>query len=357
MAADLGLTRSQVFGAFACSQVVAGVLAPWSGRAVDRVGGRRVLVASAVVGALGFVVLAQSKSAWSLFAGWITQGVAMSLGLYDTCFAAIARTGQTSSYRRTVTGVTLIAGFASTVSWPATHYLLEYVGWRNTCGLYAGAMLLCVPVYATVLPATPQAKVDDASARAKKAASLDRDLRRRARLLALAFAGTALISASLSAHVVELLSTLRVPQEQAVWIGASIGCMQVAGRLMETWLGARHSAMQLGHVTFAGFVVAAIALGAAYALPQAVYAFAVVYGISNGLITIAKATVPVHLFGFSNVGAVLGKFSAPSLVARAVAPFGFAIVAASAGTPGALAVLVAVALAAQGAYALAARDR
>lgn len=90
MAADLGLTRSHVFGAFACSQVVAGVLAPWAGRAVDGLGGRRVLVASALVAALGFVVLAQARSSWSLLAGWAIQGVAMALGLYDTCFAAIA---------------------------------------------------------------------------------------------------------------------------------------------------------------------------------------------------------------------------------------------------------------------------
>lgn len=217
-------------------------------------------------------------------------------------------------------------------------------------------MLLCVPVYALVLPPSAPANGDEGSIGRKETPPLGIALQRRTRLLALAFAGTALISASLSAHLVELLSDLRVPQEQAVWIGASVGCMQVAGRLIEAWLGSRHNAMQLGHFTFAGFVVAATVLGAAYAFPPAAYGFAVIYGISNGLITIAKATVPVHVFGFANVGAVLGRFSAPSLVARAIAPFGFALVSASAGTAGALGLLVAVALASQVAYATAARE-
>jgi predicted MFS family arabinose efflux permease len=351
MGAELGLTRGQVFGAFAWSMVISGVLAPWAGRTLDRVGGRAVLVSSALVGALGFVVLARVHSFAGLVAGWSIQGFAMALGLYDTCFAAIGHVAP-ASYRRTVTGVTLVAGFASTVSWPATHYLVQALGWRMSCNIYAVGLLLCAPIYLLVLPAgghTPRTP-------AASNTVVQADVRRRAVLLAWAFAGTAVVGASMSAHLVGVLKALQLPGERAVWIAASIGVMQVAGRLLELGFGSRLQPVRLGFVTFVGLFVALLLLLLVTAQPVAVYAFALVYGVANGLLTIAKATIPVELLGFANVGAVLGGFSAPSLVTRALAPFGFALLMSDVGTQEALASLVAVSLASCVAYGATTRD-
>lgn len=349
MGAALRLTRSDVFGAFAWSMVISGVLAPWAGRMLDRVGGRAVLASSAIVGALGFVVLARAHSFVGLIAGWSIQGLAMALGLYDTCFAAIGHVAP-ASYRRTVTGVTLVAGFASTLSWPATHYLVQAVGWRTSCDCYAIVMLLCAPIYALILPSGSVPPRGHVNATTPRQGEVTAAVRTKAVLLAWAFAGTAVVGASISAHLVGVLQALQLSLDHAVWIAASVGVMQVAGRMFELAFGSRLHPVRLGFVTFAGLFTAMLLLSAVATLPSAVFAFALVYGIANGLLTIAKATIPVELFGFANVGAVLGNFGAPSLLTRALAPFGFALLMSEVGTRGALAGLVAVSLASCLAY-------
>jgi hypothetical protein len=247
-----------------------------------------------------------------------------------------------------VTGVTLVAGFASTVSWPATHYLARSIGWRASCDVYAAALLLCAPLYALILPAADRrAPVPTQHAPLEVSAAL----RRRAQLLAWAFAGTAVIGASMSAHLVGVLKALRLPSEDAVLIAASIGLMQVAGRGLELMFGRSLHPVRLGFLTFVGILLAMLLLALVGVLPDAVFIFAFVYGISNGLLTIAKATLPVEMFGLAKVGAVLGSFSAPSLVTRAVAPFGFALAMGSLGAEGAVIGLVAVSIASCAAYA------
>ncbi|HEX6244336.1 MAG TPA: MFS transporter [Polyangiales bacterium] len=347
--AELGLSSGQVFGAFAWSMLVSGALAPWAGRTLDRVGGRALLIGSAVVGASAFLALARVHSLIALIGAWSLGGLAMALGLYDTCFAAIGQ-AVPGSYRRIVTGVTLVAGFASTVSWPATHYLDRWMGWRATCHAYAAALLSCAALYALVLP--------DVGACASSPArhvplAVSAAVRRRARLLAWAFAGTAVVAASMSAHLVGVLMALEVPSEDAVWIAASIGVMQVAGRVLELLFGGSVSPVRLGFVTFVGLLLAMLLLALVGRFAILVFAFAFIYGLSNGLLTIAKATLPVEMFGLANVGAVLGSFSAPSLVTRAFAPFGFAVAMGSLGSELAVSALVAVSLAACAAYAAA----
>lgn len=356
MGRELGLTRGQMFGAFAWSMVIAGLLAPWAGRALDRFGGRALLVSSAIVGAIGFFVLARVCSAAGFVAAWTIQGLAMALGLYDACFAAIGQVAPTR-YRYTVTGVTLVAGFASSVSWPLTHALVQAFGYRVCCDLYALAMLLCAPLYALILRSSRGPERARAEPSVEKPRELAEATRRQAALLAWTFAGTAVVGAALSAHLVGVLQALQIPLDRAVWIAASVGVMQVAGRLLEVAFGARIRPVRLGFITFAGLSAAMLLLLAVAAVPSAVFAFAVVYGLSNGLLTIAKATIPVDLLGFANVGAVLGGFSAPSLVARALAPFAFALLMSDVGTSEAIGGLLVVSLASCTAYLATTRVR
>jgi len=351
MGLDLGLSAGQVFGAFGWCMLISGALAPWAGRTLDRLGGRTVLASSAIVGALGFVVLARATSFSGLVAGWSIQGLAMALGLYDACFAAIGHLAP-RSYRRIVTGVTLVAGLASTVSWPATYYLVRSIGWRASCDLYAVALLLCAPLYAFVLAPSAGPRAHP-SAKAVRSAELSAALHKRARWLAWAFAGAALVGASISAHLVGVLKALHAPHDHALWAAAAIGVTQVAGRALELLFGARIHPARLAFATFAGMVAAMMLLLSVSVLPFALYGFALVYGVANGLSTIAKATLPVEMFGFANVGAVLGSFGASSVIARALAPFAFAVTSERAGTEAALLGLVAVSVAACAAYAAA----
>jgi MFS family permease len=356
MRLELGVSRSHVYGAFAWSMLVSGVLAPWAGRRLDRHGGRAVLVASALTGALGFAILAQAQSFASFVIGWSFNGVAMALGLYDTCFAAVGQVAP-RAYRKVLTGVTLIAGFASTVSWPLSHQLLPAIGWRGVCELYAAGLLACAPLYLVTLPAfrpaAPRHPAHPAVALVRP--HVDHAVRRRARVLSWAFAGAALIGAAISAHLVGILQALALPVGQAVWVAASIGVLQVIGRVVELLFGARHPPARVGLITFVGLFAATLLLLAASVQPALVFGFALLYGVANGMLTIAKATLPVEMFGTHEIGALLGTFGAPSLVARALAPLGFALLASWAGTFAALSAMASVGLAALGAYVLALR--
>ncbi len=349
MRRDLGVSQSELFGAFAWSMLISGILAPAVGRWLDRAGGRTILAASTLVGALGFSMLAAAHSRTMLVVAWSINGVAMALGLYETCFAALGQVAP-RHYRGAVTGVTLIAGFASTVAWPASHYLVVALGWRITCAVFAGVLLLCLPVYLLVLPGgrylLARAPVEPA---VPVVASLA--LRRQARWLALAFAGASLVAAAISAHLVATLDALGFTSEHAVWVASSVGALQVLGRLLELASGARQNAIQLGFVTFAGLAASMLCLLGSTALPPLVYAFVVVYGISNGLATIARAALPVELFGLDKLGALLGGFSAPSLVTRAIAPLAYAAIVDDIGYRPALVGLTAVGIATLASYA------
>jgi hypothetical protein len=219
---------------------------------------------------------------------------------------------------------------------------------------YAAGLLACAPLYLASLPAfRPLARDSTLPAAAQSRPHVDASARRHARVLSWAFAGAALIAAAISAHLVGILEALALPAGQAVWAAASIGVLQVIGRVIELLFGARYSPARVGLVTFASLLAATLLLLAASVQPSLVFGFALLYGVANGVLTIAKAALPVAMFGTGDIGALLGTFGAPSLLARALAPLGFALLATSAGTFGALSALACVALAALTAYALA----
>ncbi|HMI91936.1 MAG TPA: MFS transporter, partial [Polyangiales bacterium] len=354
MRLELGLSRSHVFGAFAWSVLVSGVLAPWAGRRLDRHGGRAVLVVGAIAGALGFTILAHAQSFGGLVVAWSLNGVAMAFGLYDTCFAAVGQVAP-GAYRPVLTGVTLIAGFASTVSWPLSHHLLHAIGWRGVCEVYSAGLLACAPLYLATLPAfRPSTAGRPAQpAVAHVPSHVNHAMGGRARVLAWAFAGAASIGAVISAHLVGILQALALPADRALWLASSIGVLQVLGRAIELLFGARHTPTRIGLFTFVGLFAATGLLLAASVQPSFAFGFALLYGVANGVLTIAKATLPVEMFGTREIGALLGTFGAPSLFARALAPLGYAMLASSAGTFGALSAMAMVALAALAAYVFA----
>src|ERR1700734_1009203 len=135
---DLGVSSNWVFAAFSASLVIAAVLGPRIGRQIDLVGGRQVLSASNVTLAAGLALLGCSYSIPVLLIAWLLLGVGMGLGLYDAAFAALGRIYGDPA-RRSITGITLFAGFASTVGWPLTAWGLDTIRWGKTRLAWAGA--------------------------------------------------------------------------------------------------------------------------------------------------------------------------------------------------------------------------
>jgi MFS family permease len=152
MAAAYGIGTSWVFGAFSCALGVMGLLGPAIGRAIDRRGGRRLMCLSSGVLAGGLLVLSLAPTLPLMFAGWTLIGIGMALGLYDAAFAALVRQHGLAA-RGPITGITLLGGFASTLGWPLTAWLVAHRDWRLACQFWAAAnLLLALPLYWFFLP-------------------------------------------------------------------------------------------------------------------------------------------------------------------------------------------------------------
>src|SRR5579864_9224373 len=159
IAHDLGVSPNWVFAAFSAAAVITAVLGPRVGRQIDLIGGRPVLTISNLTMAAGLVLLGLTSNIPLLFAAWLLLGIGMGYGLYDAAFGALGRIYGEAA-RGPITGITLIAGFASTIGWPLTAYGLAHIGWRDTCFAWAAAhILIGLPLNLLMLPPVPDAKV------------------------------------------------------------------------------------------------------------------------------------------------------------------------------------------------------
>lgn len=322
IASELGLSRSTVFGAFSAALLVAGCAIPYSGAVVDRIGGRRVLIAGAAISAAGMGLLAMASSPALLIVGWLTLGIAMATSLYETAFATLSQ--QVQALRRAITAVTLFGGFASTVFLPLTLYATELVGWRFTVlGFAVLQLVVNIPLYVFAIPRTRSgdAGIRDEIARSERQPAAFKPAFAQLAALATAFAGAAFVTSSVSSHIVNLLSAKGLAAQAAVWVAALIGPAQVFGRVVELSSERRVGIIAAAITAFVVILATMMLLPLLGSSTLLACVFVVGYGIGNGIITIARGAVPAQLFGRTAYGANLGRISALSLVARALAPF------------------------------------
>jgi predicted MFS family arabinose efflux permease len=318
IARDLGVSANWVFAAFSASLVLSALLGPRIGRQIDLVGGRSVLSISNLVLAAGLVLLGFATSIPMLVMAWLVLGVGMGAGLYDAAFAALGRIYGDAA-RRSITGITLIAGFASTVGWPLSAWGLETIGWRNTCFAWAAAhILIGLPLNWLMLPAVKGAKAAIAAS-VKPQIAIDRTLV----LLAFVFAAAWTVTGAMAAHLPRILEAAGATSSQAVFAGALIGPSQVLARIFEaSFLSRFHPLVstRLACITHPiGAAVLALAGGGAAS------AFAIFHGTGNGILTIARGTLPLAIFGPKDYGYRLGIIGAPARMAQAAAPLLFGL--------------------------------
>ena len=335
MARDLGVSTRTVFAAFSAALVVSAVLGPLAGRLIDRHGGKPVLSANSLVFAAALVLLAMAQGPIALFTAWLVMGVAMAAGLYEAAFSALVHLYGKSA-RGAITGITLIAGFASTVGWPLTAWLELEWGWRTACLSWASLhLLLGLPLNwrlpgvaqidegpprdhpAQVSPQLTSIKPAPASVQPGQSAT------RKSILLALVFAITLFISTAMATHLPRLLQSGGVPLALALVFAGLVGPAQVAGRLLEYRLLRRIHPLMSARVAGLMHTLGALAFlifgGPAGAL------FTLLHGAGNGVLTIAKGTLPLALFGSKNYGARQGLLMVPARFAQALSPWLFGV--------------------------------
>ena len=323
IAKELGVNPATVFAAFSVGLVISAFLGPRAGRAIDALGGRPVLALSNIVFAIGLAGLGFCSGPWGLFAAWIVIGIAMSVGLYEAAFASLVKLyGQDS--RNVITGITLIAGFASTVGWPLSTALDAWIGWRGTCFAWAGLHLLIGIPLNLSLPRLVEHETPKTTktAHTEHVHTVEVPLKS-AVLLAMVFALTWFISTAMAAHLPTLFRASGVSLSVALLAGAMIGPAQVAGRLLE--FGILRRAHPLLSARFASVLHPLGALVMmVFGAPSAMV-FAVMHGAGNGILTIAKGTLPLALFGPQGYGERQGLLMVPARLAQALAPWLFGI--------------------------------
>jgi MFS family permease len=326
IAQDTGWPLTWIVGALSLGTLVSGLAAPAVGRRIDRIGGRPVLAASAAMFAVGLGGLAIAPGLLAYLACWLLLGLGMAAGLYDAAFGTLGRLyGQDA--RRHITVLTLFGGFASTVCWPLSAWLVAEVGWRGACLAYACLHLcLVLPAYLWLLPRQPAGDApavrdagdaqaapdtDDAAARAKTGQH------RRFLLLAASGALTAAIGAVVAVHLLALLQGRGISLAAAVALGALVGPAQVGARLVEMLLGRyHHPVWTMAAAALLMFTGTALLYGGGFSLAVAL----VLYGAGMGIHSIARGAVPLALFGAAQYASMMGRLARPGAIIGALAP-------------------------------------
>jgi hypothetical protein len=321
IAADHGWSPPFAMAGFSVGLFVGGLCSRYVGGAIDRLGGHVVMPIGSLIGALGLAGLVFAPGVLGYFAAWITIGIAMAASLYDPAFATLGRIFG-SAARTPITALTLVAGFASTVSWPATQFLIQTVGWRGAYLVYAALLAgLAAPLHAFALPRQHAGGTSRHATSADQAGKVFVPSQGFAFVLVAAgFASYAFVPSALSAQLLAIFQRFGLAPATVVAIGMLFGPAQVLARICEFSFARRLHPLWIARCAV-GLLVAAFVLLALLPFSASVAAiFAVMFGMANGLLTIARGTVPLALFGAAGYGRLMGRIGGPFLVVQALAP-------------------------------------
>ncbi len=323
IAEGLHLSRTWFFGIFSAAMLLSGLLGPLAGRMIDRHGGRDVLACTSLVFAAGLAILSVASGIVGLSVAWTVIGIGMGFGLYEASFATVAGLYGRDA-RNAITGITLYGGFASTIGWPASALFIDAFGWRGACLTWAALHLLVgLPLNRLLVPKAVARVAEPARDEAPTTIQWTMIL------LAGVFAACWFVSAAMAAHLPRLLEAMGATPAAAVATAALVGPSQVGARLIEFSLLRRVSPLVSARLAAIAHPIGAVCLSIIGA-PAAVL-FTVLHGGGNGLLTIARGTLPLALFGAASYGLRTGLLSAPARILQGGAPLLFSLVLDDAG--------------------------
>lgn len=311
---DTGWSRTAITAGISVGLLASGLVSMRIGRLIQTYGGRPVLAGAMVLIAAGLVLMALAANVAVFLLAWVVIGVGMGAGLYDAAFSTLGRIYGKDA-RRAITTLTLWGGFASTVCWPISAYVVGLIGWRGTCLGYAGFhLMVTLPLCLTILPRQPRSVVERTTDASERRSAPLRD----PQFWLLATAGTTLsfVAAVWSVLLITIMKTWGVGASEAVALGMLIGPAQVGARVVEMAFGGRHHPVWT--MLAATCLVGAGFLGMLLHLPASLALIA--YGAGNGIWSIARGAMPLSLFDPKDYPSIMGRLATPSLLAAAAAP-------------------------------------
>jgi MFS family permease len=339
---DTGWGYEWIMAGVSIGLLVAGLVSPRVGRAIGEYGGKPVLAASAVLLAVGLALLGASQNILWYLAAWIIVGAGMGAGLYDAAFSTLGSIYGKDA-RSPIAWVTLFGGFASTVCWPLSAFLVEHLGWRGVCFVYAGIQLaLALPIHLFVLPRRTVAALSSDGPKAVPDNRLHAHDRAIFLTLSIVLTLAAAIGSTIGMHLLPLLQARGVDLAAVVALGMIIGPAQVGARVIEM-LGGRHYHPIWTMIASNVLVTAGTLL---LYLNFPVYAVGIAfYGAGSGIGSIARGTLPLALFGSQRYPVLMGRLALPILLSMSLSPLIGAFVFEMAGADGTLALLASIAAA------------
>jgi predicted MFS family arabinose efflux permease len=335
IARDTGWSITLVTAGISIGLISSGLVSPLAARGIVRWGGSRVLALGSLLLSAGLAGLAFAPTPAFYILAWIVLGAGMGSALYDAAFSTLGGLYGAKA-RRSITTLTLFGGFASTVCWPLSAYLVETFGWREACFFYAAIHLfVSVPALLLLLPRGADTKPSD-NAEQPVAAG-----RRGLFLLTLIFVTASAIFAIVSIHLLTFLQALGFALPAAVALGTLVGPSQVGARVIEIVFGSRYH--PIWTLVAAAVLICAGVLLLYFGFPVAA-ACLVIYGAGNGIWSIARGTVPLALFGPEDFPAIMGRLAKAAFLSQAAAPFIAAQIITRADEHAALAALAALAV-------------
>jgi hypothetical protein len=342
--AETGWSLGWVVGGTSIGLLTAGLISPQVGRIIDARGGRPVLLASSTFYAAGLAGVGLAPALPFYLFAWVLIGIGMGTGLYDAVFAALGRM-YGSEARGPITNLTLFGGFASTICWPLSAFMIEHAGWRNACFIYAAlhlfvALPLQMAVVRRVPPRADTKNSDTAMHDSGASASIDNETLIFA-LLALVLSIAAGIGSIVVVHLLIFLQARGMDFTSAVALGTLFGPAQVGARVVERLFGSRYHPIW---TMIASCTLMAVGLSLLFGAVPALLLVILLYGAGYGISWIGRGTLPLALFGPIRFPRLMGKLAFPSLIVQAFAPSAGALLIEMNGSDWTIGVLTLLAL-------------
>jgi len=341
---DTGWSLGWVVAGTSIGLLIAGLISPQVGRIIDQHGGRPVLLASSLFYAAGLVGVGLAPTLSIYLLAWALLGVGMGCGLYDAVFATLGRL-YGSAARGPITNLTLFGGFASTICWPLSAFMIEHAGWRVACFIYAALHLFVVLPLQMLVVRRASAPVAAQQLQRDKAppaapAHIDNESFIFA-LLAVVLSVSAGIGSIVIVNFMIFLQARGVDFAVAVGLGTLFGPAQVVARVIERLFGHRYHPIWTMIASCSLMAVGLMLLSISFPILGLVI---VIYGAGYGISWIGRGTLPLALFGSLRFPRLMGKLAFPSLIVQALAPSAGALLIEASGPNATVGLLTALAL-------------
>lgn len=339
--AETGWSLGFVVGGTSIGLLTAGLISPQVGRIIDTHGGRPVLLASSSFYAAGLALVGFAHALPVYLLAWVLIGIGMGTGLYDAVFAALGCM-YGSEARGPITNLTLFGGFASTICWPLSAFMIDHVGWRSACFIYAALHLfVMLPLQVTVVRTPGKIKSErNGQSASSETSRIDNETLIFA-LLAVVLSIAAGIGSIVVVHLLIFLQARGVDFALAVTLGTIFGPAQVGARVVERLFGNRYHPIW---TMIASCTLMAIGLLLLFGAIPALGLVILLYGAGYGISWIGRGTLPLALFGPVRFPRLMGKLAFPSLIVQALAPSAGALLIEANGSDATIGVLTLLAL-------------